>query len=170
MEILEIMAATSIAHYKRSCLIKGDELEASIVNAYADLIRIIYNDSVKKEAKEEPVTEEPIAELNSETCTTDYQTIVKKTIPVGKTGYICKVEMALEQGADYSLVNWKLLIDDKVIELESGGTGDTWEDKTIPVAVTMTFPDLRVRESIEIQAKDDGSGIEAYGDITGAIR
>ena len=164
----EFMAAVLLDHYMLSHHMNHADAAKRIGKALKNMAAIGYEADIVREARDEPTIDLAIAELNKITCTATYATVAKKSVPKGKTGYICKVEMACD---DYTLVQWRLLVNSLVVEIESV-SGGKWEDILLPSATTETFPDLQIQggKYIEVQAKDDGSGTAAWAAITGAIR
>ena len=119
MEIFQALLATNIAVLRRlNAPFVGNE-ESQILEALRIARRISILEAIAKEAGDEPTYEDPIVEIDKITATTDYATVVSKTITVGKTGIISKMEMACRQDSDYDIVLWRLTVNSKVIFQDS---------------------------------------------------
>jgi len=170
MTFEELGAAIALAHFMRDTWSNPEKAQAAIIRAQSILNDFMYGKSIEEEAKDEKTYNDAIAEINKVVCTTEYQSVVKKTIPKGKVGRLSKIEMAC---GDYTKVQWALYINSKLVELESVA-GGIWQDVILPTATSFTWhpPGLEIRggEYVEIQALDDGSSTSAWGALEGIIR
>lgn len=135
----------------------GLDVTNQILNGIRVAKALSIQEAIAKEAGDEPTDEEAVAELNSVETTGDYQTIVEWTVSARRLGILNRIELAAD---DYDLARFRLTI----------GGKKKWEDKELPNATTLTFPDLEIRggRTTKLEVKSsDSSTFTAWGDITG---
>jgi len=103
--------------------------------------------------------ETAISLLNKIVGTASYQDIVKWVVSPGKVGVLSKVEMASDS---YSITEFRLVVND--IEV--------WTDMELPSSLTLSFPDILIREGKTTLVQGRTNGIEKviWADITGKER
>lgn len=168
METLRLIAAILFANFQRTHWDNPKDATKAIIIANNYLSQLLHDLNIEKKAKEEPTLSKGVAEIKTLLLTTSYQSLVRYDVPAGKTLYVSKVEMYCDD--HYDVVQWEFSVNSKPIELNDN---TKWTNIIIPVAFTMTFDGLLEVQGgkyIEVKAKDDGTGANAWADITGTVK
>lgn len=152
MNLLELICATELAIAKKLGICKPQ-----IMSGLADARNLFFDEAIRREASDEPISEVLISKLHHLETTTSYQEIVSWKVPSGKRGRLYQIQFAAD---DYSHVLWRFTMDGEI----------KWQDKYLPTAATENWygATIKAEKEIKIEAKDDdGVGYTAWGAITG---
>ena len=166
MDSQEVAALAMIALARRQGVCTPEE----ILRARGLLRELLAAEQLEKKAGELKSTQEPVFEIDRKTTSsTDFQTVVERTIGAQRTGVLAQVEVEADFDPnagvnDYTAARWKVTIGNKV---RAGSDGNGFQ---LFQSLSMDFEScvLRAGTVIKVEVRSvDGSEITVDADITG---